>query len=205
MAQLIPPFGSTGGYKAREPFNTVISDGVSYTCRSLREVNELVSHGVDIWAEYYEPYNIDPDIYSQDIVDNVTIVGLQSGLGQLYYIPASYLTQIPVTEGETYVTLMLGVSLGSIPDSFAVTPLIEALRSVVQANVGIDPQIKAVAVGQPTVVSLDKAERLEKARIQKITELETDYVKAKRLQAEVDKLKNQVAVLSKALASRMNP
>lgn len=203
MEGLIPNIGSSGSYEASAPFTDLVDRGVSYTCRSLRTISELASKGKDVWAEYYEPYQVEPDRYAQDVASNVTIVGLQSGVGDWVDIPSTFITRIPVSNGIIYTTLVLGISLGAVPDNFAIGPLSTALANVVKTNIGIDPQMKAVVTGQPTMIPTDQHDRLTLARQAVITSTETDYARAQRLETEVERLQTQIKILSDALKSRL--
>lgn len=197
MAQLLPSINSTGYYEAEAPYSSQLVQGVVYTCKSLRTFADLSASGVDLWQDYYANLNISLERFTQDVAAGTTIVGLQAGTGEWIYVPSSFLSQIPSVDGYVYTTLVLGVSLGAVPDDFKFAPLITAMENLVITTLGITPQIKAITTGQPTVIPLEDHNKLTLARQTKISITETDYGRAERLANELTQANAKVAALEK--------
>lgn len=197
MSQLLPSLLSSGLFEAEAPYNALLAPGVSYTCRSLRTIADVVGSGVDMWTEYYQKHGIDEVRFSKDVEDGVSIVGLQAGTGEWLYLPSSFLTRIPVVDGVTYTTLTLGVGLGPVPDNFRIAPLVTSLENIVKSTLGITPQIKAITTSLPTVIPQASHEKLQVARAARISSTETDYARAERLERELAEAIRQKKALEK--------
>lgn len=46
--------------------------------------------------KFYEPFNIDLEIYQDDLKNNVKIASLQAGIGEWIYVPCSFISEAQV-------------------------------------------------------------------------------------------------------------
>ncbi len=192
-----PRIGDSGIYKLKEPFNILVTPQVTYTCRSIRTINDILATGVLVFDKYYKPFGITEAVYLEDLTNNICVIGLQAGTGEWIYVPESYIVSAPQAAGVKYSSIVLGVGLGAIPDELSLEALTASIKDVVYASIGVEPKIKAVLVSQPAFISHEKHERLELARKAKITMQETDFAKSKRLQEEVTSLQTKIKELEK--------
>lgn len=192
-----PRIGDSGIYKLKEPFNILVTPQVTYTCRSIRTINDILATGVLVFDKYYKPFGITEVVYLEDLTNNICVIGLQAGTGEWIYVPESYIVSAPQAAGVKYSSIVLGVGLGAIPDELSLEALTASIKDVVYASIGVEPKIKAVLVSQPAFISHEKHERLELARKAKITMQETDFAKSKRLQEEVTSLQTKIKELEK--------
>lgn len=192
-----PRIGDSGIYTLKEPFNILVTPQVTYTCRSIRTINDILATGVLVFDKYYKPFGITEAVYLEDLTNNICVIGLQAGTGEWIYVPESYIVSAPQAAGVKYSSIVLGVGLGAIPDELSLEALTASIKDVVYASIGVEPKIKAVLVSQPAFISHEKHERLELARKAKITMQETDFAKSKRLQEEVTSLQTKIKELEK--------
>lgn len=204
MADITTPgIGMSGLYELKEPYHNLLISQVSYTCRSLRTLSDIAAAGEQIWERYYEPYAVSVEVYQQDLANNVCIVGLQAGTGEWAYVPESFIAAIPDPNGITYTPVMLGVYLGALEDTFPLNGITTQIESLVQASLGVKPQVRGVVVGQSVILSHDEHERLTVARNALKTSQESDYARAQRLQTELTKANEKIAQLSLHIQNRL--
>lgn len=187
-----PRIGDSGVYVLKEPFNVLVTPQVSYTCRSIRTINDILASGVFVYEKYYKSLGIPESDYLIEAANNVCIIGLQAGTGEWIYVPETYILQPPKTHGVKYSSIVLGVGLGAIPDYLNLEALTAVIKEVVFDNIGVEPNIKAVLVSQPAFIDHEKHERLEAARLAKITSNETYFAKSKRLTFKVEELQKKI-------------
>lgn len=190
-----PNIGDSGIFKLQEPFAALVTPQVVYTCRSIRTINDLIASGVSAYERYYASLGVSQSVFLEDAANNVCIIGLQAGSGEWIYVPNTFIIEPPSTTGVKYSSIILGVGLGAIPDQLNIEPLITKIKELVEANLGIEPTVKAALVSQPAFIDHDKHERLESVRKSKIESNETDYTKVVKLKAQVDTLNERISEL----------
>ena len=192
-----PAIGLSGIYKLKTPYDQLVTPKVVYTCRSLRTLNDIFAAGEDPYTTYYKPVGLTEAVYQADAKTNVVIVGLQAGTGEWIYVPESYIVRAPSNNGVKYSSIVLGVSLGAIPDDTNLDGLISLVNQLVLANIGVTPDIKGVVVSQPAFISSEQHTRLVAARKEKISQAEPDPLKIARLTRELETAQTKIAELEK--------
>lgn len=187
--------GDSGIFTLKEPFKALITPQTVYSVLSLRRISDVIASGGDPYKLYYAQLDISETDYQTDALANVCIVGLQSGVGSWVYVPESYIDEVPTVAGIKYTSVVIGVSLGAIPDDTNIEALAKGIGELAQASVGVIPTVKAVVMSQPAYLSHEKAARLEAARTAKIMIQETDFARANRLEAELHTANNIIANL----------
>lgn len=203
MNGYIPQLNAVGVYTLKAPYDSLVTPQVAYTCRSLRSLSDIAAAGDLIWEQYYEPLGVSMETYQQDLSDNVFIVGLQAGTGEWIYVPSSHILKAPDLNGVLYSPVLLGVNLGPVPDTMQLDGLIAKIQNVVEASIGIMPQIKGVLISQPALVPLEDSKRLEEIRAAKITDAESDYAKVQRLTSELEVTRSKLAELEAWVRTRI--
>lgn len=198
-----PDIGQSGVYKLVYPFDTLVTPKVVYTCRSLRTINDILAAGEEIFETYYKSIGLTQTDYERDAKNNVCIVGLQSGTGEWIYVPSSYIQTAPNMNGVKYSSLVLGVSLGPLPDKFNLEGLIAIFKDATTATIGVTPEIKGIVVSQPAILNREEHERLEAARTEKITTNRTDYSRVREQAAIITRLNEQIRALEQYIAEKL--
>lgn len=183
--QFIPFIGQTGTFELKAPYDTFITPRVLYTVRSIRTLNDILAAGENPYELFYKSVGIDKTIYDNDLNSNVVILGLQAGAGEWIYVPISYVTVAPNYSGVIYSSLVLGVSLGPIPDEYNLEGLKAEMVNLVKSALGVEPVVKAVMVAQPTMLTHEQHEQLENARAAKKTIFESTSAKLARIENEL--------------------
>ena len=198
-----PDIGQSGIYKLVFPFDVLITPKVVYTCRSLRTINDILAAGEEIFDTYYKSIGLTKTDYERDAKANVCIVGLQSGTGEWIYVPTSYIELAPNMNGVKYTSLVLGVSLGPLPDKFNLEGLIAIFKDATTATIGVTPEVKGIVVSQPAILSREEHDRLTLARTEKITQNRTDYSRVREQTQLITQLNAKIEALEKYIAEKL--
>lgn len=198
-----PDIGQSGIYKLVFPFDTLVTPKVVYTCRSLRTINDILAAGEEIFDTYYKSIGLTKTDYERDAKTNVCIVGLQSGTGEWIYVPTSYIESAPNMNGVKYTSLVLGVSLGPLPDKFNLEGLIAIFKDATTATIGVTPEVKGIVVSQPAILSREEHDRLTLARNEKITQNRTDYSRVREQTQLIARLNAKIEALEKYIAEKL--
>lgn len=192
--------GDRGVFKLKEPFAILVTPQVVYEVRALRTLNDYVAGGESPYDRFYKPFNISEKDYHLAVSKNECIVALNSGTGEWIYVPESYIEGMPSMSGIKYTNIILAVRLGAIPDTTSLEALVASIREQVMGYIGIDAEVRVSAVSQSSFIDADKHTRLENARQNKISISETDFSRAKKLEAENATLKQRVRMLEDFIA-----
>lgn len=194
----VPNPQQTGFYKLKAPYDILLTPNTLYTCQSLRSINDYIANGESVYDKYYGPLNVSTDQYQQDVGDNVYIVGLQAGTGEWAYVPASFIEGAPTDNGVKYIPVVLGLSIGAVPDAVNLEPIIQQCKDLIESTFGIIAEVKGVVVGSPKWMTNEEHELLENARKQKVSTstsplmevvlLREDNQRLSRVNAEYEKI-----------------
>jgi hypothetical protein len=147
---VIPTVGSAGYFELRAPLDTLISIGERHTCQAIRRITEYLSQNEDVLTMYTD-LGI-ASHYAQDLVDDVYIASLQSDLGHWLYVPTGYIIAYPLTNGIAYRSVMIGISLPSIPVDRDYTFLETDLSNLIIDALGVTPVIRQVETSRVVLV-----------------------------------------------------
>lgn len=190
---IIPFVGAKGAYRLKAPFDALVTSGTVYECVAIRRIADVVSNGVDAYQKYFSPNNLTETEYQTAITDGVCIISLVGDNGSSIYVPSTYISSYPGMTGVKYSVVVLGVMLGSIPDTLNLDSLKTKLYEMVQGEVGISSTVEEVVVSEVDILTKEDSDRLEAARIAAITNTASNYTQIKQLQAQNTELllKNQ--------------
>lgn len=169
MNYILPSINSNGIFQLKTPFDTDLTPSVPYTCLSIRTLSDMIGAGIDPEATIYAPKNLSHEIFAQDLVDGVSIIGLQSGSGDWVYVPTSYIASYPNGSGVPYTAVMIGVSLGAIPDALDVSGLQVEIGLLCTSILGVLPATKVVVVSKTQLIDDVVHEQLETIRLNRTT------------------------------------
>lgn len=199
---IIPELGAKGVYAFKAPFDTLVNKQTEYECVSVRKIADALNAGENVFMKYYSPSELNESDYTRDINDGVSLISLRSAMGQILYIPNSYITSYPDASGVRYRVMALAVNLGAVPDTMNLETIIGEVRVLVGARMGIDPEIVPVATSQPAMVSHNDHDRLEIARVSKVTIENSLHRRYDVLLAERDELLRKNAALTQFIKDR---
>lgn len=198
-----PLVDSAGSFKLKAPFNSLVTTNSIYTCRSIRSINDYIALGDNVYEKFYEPFNLGEEIYFEDLKNNVKIASLQAGIGDWIYVPCSFILEAPNINGVKYVSIVLGISLGAIPDTMNLESIIEQFKEITAHTLGIESEVKAVLTDQPVMLPHDDHVRLESIRTNKITNVSSDKVLIQQLQRDIEMKDVKLKELERYIRSKI--
>jgi len=161
---IIPTVGSSGYYQLRSPLDNLIIANQRYTCKAVRNISDYLANNEDIKADIYSKYSIPDTEYDQDILDDAYIVSLQSEEGHWIYIPARYIISYPITNGIPYRSIMVGISLPSLPVDRDLSFLETDIINLVSDSLGVVPVIRKVETSPVVLVSRERHDIVQAER-----------------------------------------
>lgn len=200
---IVPSIGASGLYTLLAPFDTAITPNTEYTCQSIRLLSDIVANGDDPYSLYYEGKSISEASYEADLAAGVSIITLQSVVGDLVKVPSSYLSSYPSSTGVNYRAMMIAVSLGAIPDSLDVSGVQTEVEQLVYGYLGVKVATKLVAVTKPQMIDQDTHATLEAIRTNQATVNLSSYAQVAQLQAEKLILQQRIADLENYIKSKL--
>lgn len=188
-----PSIGDSGLFKLKEPYDVLVTAGSLYTCQSVRTINDFIASGESVYEKFYSPLNLSSDEFQQDVADNVCIVGLQAGTGEWIFVPNSFIVGAPSSNGVKYIPVVLGISLGAIPDAFNLESLIQQFKDIVIDTLGVQSEVKGVVVGSPKWFTNTEHELIEVARKEKVSTSTSPIIMNKLLTSENERLRKVIS------------
>ena len=150
---IVPNIGASGVYELAAPLDTLILPGQNYTCKAIRKLSDYLSNNEDPKTDIYDKYGLVDPIYSDHVKLDIEIISLQSELGHWLYIPSTHILKYPDANGVLYRSVMIGVSLPSIPVDKDLSFLHTDISNLVADTIGVSSVIKTVETSRPTHVS----------------------------------------------------
>lgn len=194
MAEILPTIGSAGYYELRTPLNTLITVGERYTCQAIRRISDYLANNEDVKTDVYTKLAIVAD-YDLDLENDAHIVSLQSDKGHWLYVPASYIVGYPLVNGIPYRTVMIGISLPSMPADRDLTFLETDLANVVSDSLGVIPVIRQVETSRVVLVSSEAHEQTQMDRTMLSANRVTDRTRFMTTQQELTTALAKIAEL----------
>ncbi len=172
---LIPPIGTVGTWILKVPYNADINPEILYTCVAVRRLSEFRLLGIDPYNQYYLGKGISETDYAADSDQgDVCIVSLQSPIGDLVFVPSTYILSYPNPNGHRYTPMVLVVDVGSIPDKLNLNAVKSDISDIVKTYLGlVSADVLSVAVGESIMVTPQDHANIEAARIGRITVTKT--------------------------------
>jgi hypothetical protein len=202
---LTPPVSASGIFALATPFEALLIPGVSYTCIAVRKFADIQKLGIDPYSLYYLPNGLTEADYTRDAQAGECIVTLRSNGGSFLYVPTSYILSYPNMGGIPYTAIVLGISLGAIPNYVDLSAVKTKIANIVQDTFGIIPQIQQAAISETKNMSITDANAIESARQAAITDSQTDLAKYLAAQAQLDAALDKITELENYIASQIPP
>lgn len=200
---LIPPIGAAGKFGVSAPFSSVVDSNTHYECKAVRRFVDIINLGVDPYAEYYVPNEISEQKYQEDYTAGACIVSLMSSAGVWVYVPTTYITSYPSLGGVSYTAVLLGISLGAIPDFLDLSAVKSKIVDVVKDYIGVTSSVTEVQVSASRNLSYNDHNALEVARQANIAGSKTDYALYLEQKNLVQTLQTQLTQLQEYIKNNL--
>lgn len=196
MAQKItPPLNSIGKYTVKEPFK--INAALSYECIAIRNFEDMYKAGFDVYEDFYKPNGLTIDSgfdFNNEVQNNANIISLKGSDGSVLYIPDTFITSIPFVGDVSYSHVLLGCSLGMLPNTLDLTVLLKDVADFIGARIGHTVDVKLM--GAPSFIQPTQSEHesLETARKAAVTVQDNLTTQVIQLQKQNEVLVNKLDV-----------
>lgn len=196
MAQsIVPVVGSSGFYRFAAPFDLASVNQIEYSCKAVRKISDYLANNEEIKKDVYEAYELPDDIWEEDSALDAYIVSLQSTTGHWLYIPSRYILGYPSVNGVPYRTLMIGVSLPSIPVAQDLSSVMADMKDLVETSLGLSVVVKQVETSKVVLIPYDDHVVKQQQRAVQSAGKTTQHARNVALRRENDALLAKVAEL----------
>lgn len=202
--EYLPDIGSVGIFTLKAPYDVLIKQNVVYTCKAIRNLNDCIAEGLDPFSYYYESMGLTETDYETDLKNDVSIVSLQTKNGEWLYIPSNYIIKFPNMNGVVYRAIMLGISLGALPDTMKLDALKTSISNLVYDTIGITSVLKEVVISIPSIVSKENHDTIETARIAKTSITMSDTLKLSKVTQELNSARLKITELENYIKTKLN-
>lgn len=200
---IVPELGAKGEYRLGAPFDKALMVQTPYVCAAVRSLEDFIANGEDPFESFYVTNGLTEEDYDRDLVSGVSIVSLQSEGGEWVYVPSSYILSYPGYNGIRYTAVVIGVSIGAVPDTLDLSGLTSQVKDLVYHTIGTEAEIKTVVVSQPALVERSDHEKLELIRKAKITIYKSKDAEIAELRTQVDSLAGKLKTVEQLLIKKM--
>lgn len=188
---IIPQINSTGFFQVKSPWQ--MPENTIYTCIAVRDFSDFTAIGENVFDLVYKPKNIPVELYQADVAAGAKIITLASRTQPTIYIPSTYLTGYPLMDNVAYSHVVLGVSLGAIPDNMDLTFLKDQMQGLVSSVIGVTPTVELNAAPSDNYMSATQHAAWLQARQEAITSRETDLARLMQANATISTLRQVIA------------
>lgn len=199
-ASITPNIGAQGVYTLAAPFNALVIPNITYTCRAIRKLEDIIGNGEDPYDVYYKPHNLTKNDFLRNLNNNDCIVSLQSSAANWIYVPSSYILSYPSGAGVKYQAMMIGISLGTIPSSLDLSNLETEIKDLVYHSIGVEATTKQVVVSADLLIDNDTSDTLETVRKNRTVVKESSALTIARLNQENITLQTKLAELERFIS-----
>lgn len=191
MTAIIPQIGSKGFFQVASPWQ--MPDNSVYECIAIRDFGDFTAIGEDVFELVYQPNRVPRDKFQADMAAGAKIITLASRTRPTMYIPTTYLTGYPMMDNVAYSHVVMGVSLGAIPDAMDLTFLKDQLSAVVSSVTGIMADIQVNVAPSDNYMTAAQHANWVQARQDAITNRETDLARLLKAQGTISELRQIIA------------
>lgn len=161
---ILPIVGSKGFHEFAAPFDTHAIENTEYECKAVRRLSDILANNEDPQKDIYEKSGLTEEDYTRDLGEDAYIVSFQSSGGHWLYIPYRYILKYPSVDGVPYRSVMIVVSLPSIPVNQDLSELKAELEDVARTSIGAEVKSKHVDSSKVILVPYELHEQTQVQR-----------------------------------------
>jgi hypothetical protein len=197
MSLMTPSLHAAGLYQLASPWT--IPANVIYECIAIRDFDDFVKKGEDVFTLYYQPMGLDRSVYEADRALGADIITLASATHPTIYVPSTYIVAYPFLGDIKYSHVVLSVSLGALPDAMDLTFVKAQVAAVVSDSIGVVPTVNVNVAPSTGLITQIEHQILETARQAAITNRKTDRAKLIEMQTLIDAQAQRIAGLEQII------
>lgn len=177
---------------------------IALTVSGVADMQELID--VDMRNPYqdaYVPMGVDEYLYQQDLRNKVPLITFKhEGLnGKLTHIrvPMNYIQEYGNIADINYINKVILIDLGIVPELLDTSVIFTDLNDFVLTRLGVNTEIKEVAIGNKEVISQADHDTREVVRGNLVTVRKTLLTKLNEVQLKYDNLLARLSQLNISL------
>ena len=164
-----PQMYARGNYELKAPWSANAKN--IYTCIAIRSFEDIYKQGEDVYATYYAKYLMDGETVNGSIFSFAeeakalpNICTLRSEDNELIYVPDTYIVNYPNTTYVPYSNVVLGLSLGPLPDELDLISVAAMLVDNAKKTYGITTEVTTMRLPTTTNPTPEEHEQMEEVR-----------------------------------------
>lgn len=201
LNNLIPSINARGRFEALSPFTAVVDVNTYYEVSAIRTIDQMQSEKENLYEKMFKPTGMTPEDGQKALVVGkeigAVVVCLVARNKPVVYVLSSYFKSFPTVDGVSYERMCIICDMGSVPPEFdkVLADSIQHIGGYLETKVGITPLIKIGTVPTIGYVSSTQHEVNETTRKNKITNTDNDVSRVTKLEADLVRSQNEVAIL----------
>lgn len=197
----LPSIGAVGCISLLSPFDTLVNPNRQYKVISVRLIQDMVLVGERPLEEIYQPVGLGETEYRQDLDAGKSIVTFAGDGEELLYIPESYISSYPVSNGIYYQSKGLVFDLGPLPETYDLAPVLNMIKQEIKNLVGVNSEGRIVNTSAKTKISYTDHDTITSMRNANIAIPNTWFQRYNKLLNLVGNLNLTIADLECAVAT----
>jgi hypothetical protein len=201
---MIPDVGSTALFTFKAKFDTL--NGV-YRIRAETTFRDAVAAGVDFVANLYNPAGLNTNDFNADFPsytsDKVVMLESVKDSSVVYQVPESAFLNVPDPTIQEYFPLIAVINLGVHQNTQAIFPLLDQIKDIVQASLGVTDPLNIVTNPDNKVYLTDadyeQLKLVREANIRKLKPLSVQLAEANR---DIVLLQTKLALYEKRIITQ---
>lgn len=205
MARITPPMNAKGLFSLRLPF--AASPTTVYRVSAIRNFEQMVSEGDDPVSLIYTPVGLDNAAYQADLAAGASVIVLMSDTLKPIYVPDTYIDSYPNMGVVPHSWVVASISLGILPDTYDLTRLMQAIKTAVSDDIGVEPTVNIAVAPTTDAITQEQYVQNLNARNAAIKNRSTVYAELLKARAENTNLKqsqNQLFDMIEQLQARID-
>ena len=169
-----PQMYARGSYELKNPW--VASANKVFTCIASRSFEDIYKQGEDVYKTYYQNYILDGSTvngqvfnFDEEAQSLPNICTLRSEENEIIYVPDTYILSFPNTTLVPYSNVVLGLSLGPLPDEMDLISINAVLVDNIKKYFGITAEVTTMRIPTSTNPTPEEHEQWEESRKGAIT------------------------------------
>lgn len=203
-----PQLHASGFYEFEKPWK--VKEGMVYECIAIRTFTDIYKLGISVYSAYYEPAGLVvntliPDgtsifNFEEESAKQPNIITLRGVDGSVIYVPDTYITKMPDNTLVPYSQVVLGVSLGPLPDEVNIDTLVTDVNALVASRAGINSTVHVCRAALEKNPTFEEHVQLEFTRLEGMPEVVPNtQAELDRALGELEECQVRIDVLTAAL------
>lgn len=193
----------SGFFKFKDPITKYVKDNIEYSFVSDRALSEIKDSAGEPLKTIYSKIGLSEEIYNQHVAIDEKIYVLRDKGNNYWYVPKSYILELPDTSGNKYVNKLLVVNLGPLPVDYNLQNAKDSVADALLKRLNLKVSVVDTENSSETLVS-DQDDDVFRKRVQHGSNKESSYEeKYHKLLKEYDELRDLLENVNNGLTANI--